>query len=220
MSKHAVSSEGQGVVKYNPENNEVVLKNGRVVKYDQLVVATGMDSNYQSIKGFEEAWSEIYEPFFTNQDHSSWKTTCPKTFRYQYNFIGGEAIFYIPPAPFHGELENYNFLLSKAMWDRFAKTGRMSWDTSRLTVINANDSFCPHFEKGDTFLRSELDKHKVNVEHGLKLIEVKHVRFDLCRKPERPSSKTSRLANSPKDPTTASTRSCPPSLSPVLLKPG
>ena len=138
-------SEGQGVVKYNPQNNEVILKNGRTVQYDQLVIATGMDSDYQSIKGFEDAWADVFHPFHTNQDHSSWKTSTPKPFRYHYNFTGGEAIFYIPPAPFHGELENYNFLLSKAIWDRLASHGRLSWGVSRLTVINANDSFCPHF---------------------------------------------------------------------------
>lgn len=43
-----------------------------------------------------------------------------------------------------------------------------------MTVINANESFCPHFEKGDTFLKSELERNNVNVEYGLKLIEVKH----------------------------------------------
>ena len=104
INKFAVSSDGQGVMKFNPQNNEVVLKNGRVVQYDQLVIATGMENNYQSIKGFEEAWADLDCPFHTNQDHSTWKNSDVKFYRYQYNYMGGDAIFYIPPAPFHGEI--------------------------------------------------------------------------------------------------------------------
>ena len=175
INKFAAFSDGQAIVKFNPQNNEVVLKNGRVVQYDQLVIATGMENNHQSIKGFEDAWADLDSPFHTNQDHSSWKNTDIKHYRYQYNFMGGEAIFYIPPAPFHGEVENYNFLLSKAMWDRLANHARLSWANSRLTVINANDSFCKHYNQADTFIRSEMDKNKINVEQGLKLVEVKKV---------------------------------------------
>lgn len=175
MSKFAVGSEGQGITKFNPDNNEIVLKNGRTIQYDHLVIAMGMKNDHQSIKGFEDAWADIWSPFHCNQDYPSWKTTVSKPFRYHYNFNGGQAIFYIPPAPFHGELENYNFLLSKALWDRYNNNGKINWGSSKFTVINANKSFCPHFETADTFIKTELEKNNVNVEYGLKLIEVKNV---------------------------------------------
>lgn len=177
MNKFAIPSEGQGVTQYNPQNNEVVLRNGRKIEYDQLVIATGMDTDLESIKGFEDAWANVNSTFFCNQDHASWRTTCTKPARYHYNFQGGEAIFYIPPAPFHGTIENYNFFLSKAIWDRLASNGKLSWGNSRFTVINANNSFCPHFEKGDAFIKSELERKNINVEYGLKLVEVKDVHF-------------------------------------------
>ena len=175
MNKFAVPSEGQAITEYVPQNNEVVLRNGRRIQYDQLVIATGMDNDFESIKGFEDAWVDLSSNFFCNQDHPTWRTTCTKPPRYLYNFQGGEAIFYIPPAPFHGTFENYNFFLSKEIWNKLAFNGKLSWGNSRFTVINANSSFCPHFDRGDAFIKSELEKRQVNVEYGLKLVEVKNV---------------------------------------------
>ena len=77
----------------------------------------GQKPNFESVKGFDEAWGDLEHPFYTNAEHSSWKITCNKVARYLHNFNGGDAFFYIPPTPFGGELENYNFLLAKSMWD-------------------------------------------------------------------------------------------------------
>lgn len=52
LSKFAASSEGQGVTQFLPNENTVVLKNGRKIQYEQLVVATGLKQD-TSIKGFE-----------------------------------------------------------------------------------------------------------------------------------------------------------------------
>lgn len=48
-------------------------------------------------------------------------------------------------------------------------------ENSRLTIINANNSFAPYFEKGDEFIKSEIEKKGINVEYGLRLVEVKNV---------------------------------------------
>ena len=175
INKFAAHSDGQGVAKFLPQSNQVVLRNGRTIGYDQLVIASGMDTDYQAIPGFEQAWEDNWFPFYCNQDHPSWRTTASKPFRYQYNFNGGQAIFYIPPAPFHGSLENYNFLLSKKLWDRHEAYGKFSWANSSFTVINANNSFCPFYEQGDAFFRNQLEAAGVNVEFGLRLVEVKKV---------------------------------------------
>lgn len=47
-------------------------------------------------------------------------------------------------------------------------------ENSRLTIINANNSFAPYFEKGDEFIKSEIEKKGINVEYGLRLVEVKN----------------------------------------------
>ena len=117
MSKNNGQSDYVGVEKINPSKNEVVLRNGRTVKYENLVLALGQKENYNEIKGFDEAWADVVHPFYTNQDHSSWKTTTNKSYRVHLNFNGGPAYFYIPPNNFYGEVVDYNFLVSKAKWN-------------------------------------------------------------------------------------------------------
>ena len=172
INKHVASSEGQGVVQYLPKENTVVLKNGRKIQYDQLVIATGLKAEC-SAKGFNEAWADLDTHVYADQDHESWKLSASKSFRYIHNFPGGNALYYIPPAPFHGEIEHYNFFLAKELWDRYDQTGLISWKNSNYTIINANNSFCSHFDQADGFIKSELEKRNINVEYGLKLVEVR-----------------------------------------------
>ena len=62
----------------------------------------GQKPNYESVKGFDDAWADLEHPFYTNGEHPSWKITCNKVPRYLHNFTGGDAIFYIPPSSFGG----------------------------------------------------------------------------------------------------------------------
>jgi hypothetical protein len=89
ISKNNGHSENVGVDRINAEKNEVVLRNGRTIGYDYLVLATGQRENHETIKGFDEAWADLDSAFHTNADHPTWKTTANKAFRYQYNFNGG-----------------------------------------------------------------------------------------------------------------------------------
>ena len=172
INKHTASSDGQGVVKYLPNENAVILKNGRRVEYDQLVIATGVKPQC-NVKGFEEAWADLEHPVYADQDHESWKLSANKSFRFIHNFPGGNAFFCIPPAPFFGEIEHYNFFLAKDLWDRYDSTGLISWRNSSFTVMNANNSFVEHFDEADAFIKTELEKRGINVEYGQKLVEVK-----------------------------------------------
>lgn len=65
------------------------------------------------IKGFEEAWKDPEHPVYTNKDHSSWRNSVNKHMRMHYTHTYGNAYFCIPPYPFSGEVENYNFFLSR-----------------------------------------------------------------------------------------------------------
>lgn len=145
----------------------------------------GQKHNAESIKGFDEAWADTEHPFYTNADHPTWKGSVVKPQRYHYNFNGGEAIFYVPPTPFAGELENYNFFFSKELWNWFDGTGKISWDSSRFSLINANDSFCKYFRKADEFIKTEAESRGMHVTSGLRLIEVRKVSFSVTleRKP-------------------------------------
>lgn len=179
ISMFNAHSEGVGVDKFFPEQNEIQLKNGRKIKYDNLVLAMGMKDNFDSIKGFEDAWSDVEHPFFVARDYHTWRTTVNKPYRLHYNFRGGNAFFYIPPAPFHGEVECYNFFLSKYIWNWYNFNGKLSWDNTNFTVINANDRFVKYLDSADTYIKEELKKQKINVEYGLKLVEIKKVSISM-----------------------------------------
>ena len=92
-----------------------------------------------------------------------------------YNYNGGQAIFYIPPTPFAGEIENYNFLIAKDLWDWHAQNGKISWETSKLTVINANKSLCHNSDKVDEFLRNECQKRNIDVLDNTTMMSVNKV---------------------------------------------
>lgn len=175
ISMFNANSEGVGVEKFFPEENQVQLRNGRKIKYDYLVLAMGQKDNWETIKGFEEAWVDPDHPFFVAKDHPTWKTSVSKPYRWHYNFRGGNAYVYIPPAPFHGEIECYNFFLSKYIWNWYNFNGKLTWDNSQLTIINANDTFCRYLDKADKFIKEECAKRKINIEYGLKLVEINKV---------------------------------------------
>ena len=141
----------------------MVLRNGKSIKYENLVIALGQKDNSNEIKGFDEAWADPIHPFYTNLDHSSWKSNISKTYRVHLNFNGGDALFYIPPNNFHGELNDYNFLTSKAIWDLHVKTGKLSWESSKLTVINPNNSFSKYFPKADDFIKTTCHERNINI---------------------------------------------------------
>ena len=102
LTKNVAVSDAVGVDKIDPQSSSVTLRNGRTIGYENLVVAMGQKENYNSIKGFEDAWADTEHPFYTNADHSSWKSTTAKGYRVHYNFCGGAAYFYIPPNNYYG----------------------------------------------------------------------------------------------------------------------
>lgn len=48
------------------DKNEITLKNGRKIKYDNLVIAIGQVPAWDKIKGFDEAWLDDYHPLYTS----------------------------------------------------------------------------------------------------------------------------------------------------------
>ena len=53
LSKNNAQSDYVGVEKIHPGRNEVVLRNGRTIKYENLVLALGQKENYNEVKGFD-----------------------------------------------------------------------------------------------------------------------------------------------------------------------
>jgi len=53
---YTAHSDNIGVEKMLPEENAIILKNGRRIGYDYLVCAMGLNQDFDSIKNFEDAW--------------------------------------------------------------------------------------------------------------------------------------------------------------------
>ena len=83
----------QKVVTFTPEQNTVTLDNNERLTYDYLIVAPGIQLNWNAIKGLEETLGK-------NNVCSNYSYTyAPYTFECIKNFKGGTAIFTNPPTP-------------------------------------------------------------------------------------------------------------------------
>lgn len=131
----------------------------------------GMQHNVEAIKGFEDAWKDLEHPVYTAKDYPTWRTTQNKHQRYYYNYNSGDAFFCIPPYPFAGEIETYNFFVSQHIWSWFQSHGKLS-PLNSFTVVNSNDRFAQFSDSTDAFIKEELTKRGVKVEYGLNLVEV------------------------------------------------
>ncbi|RIB17165.1 hypothetical protein C2G38_2017068 [Gigaspora rosea] len=81
--------------KVDPENNTVILQDGQQVKYEYLVVATGIQINWNKIKGLQESLtkpnSNVTSIYSADTVKSTWDLVR--------NFGGGNAIFTMPSTP-------------------------------------------------------------------------------------------------------------------------
>ena len=72
---------------FDPVNNEVSLSDGTRIRYQYLVVATGIQMNWQEVKGLPETLGK-------NGVCSNYKfDTAPYTWEVLKNFKGGKAVF-------------------------------------------------------------------------------------------------------------------------------
>lgn len=81
------------VVSFNPEGNEIQLDGGDTVKYDDLIVALGIQLNWSAIKGLQETLGS--NGVSTNYSYD----TVDKTWQMLDAFSGGVALFTFPSTP-------------------------------------------------------------------------------------------------------------------------
>ncbi|KAI8979254.1 hypothetical protein BDF20DRAFT_820316 [Mycotypha africana] len=81
------------VTEFDPENNTVKLADGQTVGYDYLVVAAGIQINWNAVKGLKNALGK--DGVSSNYDANS----VQKTYEFIKNFKGGNALFTFPNTP-------------------------------------------------------------------------------------------------------------------------
>jgi sulfide:quinone oxidoreductase len=83
----------EAVVSFQPEQNAITLKNGIQMTYDFLIVAPGIQLNWNEVKGLTDTLGK-------NGVCSNYSfNTAPYTFECIKNFKGGKAIFHNPHTP-------------------------------------------------------------------------------------------------------------------------
>jgi sulfide:quinone oxidoreductase len=83
----------QKVETFTPEQNTITLDNSKHLTYDYLIVAPGIQLNWNAIKGLEETLGK--NNVCSNYSYAY----APYTFECIKNFKGGTAIFTNPPTP-------------------------------------------------------------------------------------------------------------------------
>jgi len=78
---------------FDPEHNKVLLEGDKVVRYEYLVVAPGIQLNWDAVKGLKETLGK--NGVCSNYSYQ----TAPYTFECIRNFKGGKAIFHNPHTP-------------------------------------------------------------------------------------------------------------------------
>ena len=81
------------VLSFQPEQNAVTLGNGTQLSYDYMVVAPGIQLNWNEVKGLPETLGK--NNVCSNYSFQS----APYTFEVMKNFKGGKAIFHNPHTP-------------------------------------------------------------------------------------------------------------------------
>ena len=171
IDNSSAGTDGYNVAEYLPEENAVILTNGRRIEYDQLVIATGMETDLSAVEGLSDALLDSECPVYSSVDHPGWGSKETKYFRSCGNFTHGDAFFYIPPAPFKGEISNYRFLADQNSWDWNRTIGKVS-PVSSHTVINGNNWFCEHDNATDSFFRDACQRKNIPVMYNTELVRV------------------------------------------------
>lgn len=81
------------VAHFEPQKNQVVLKSEKVITYDYLVVAMGIQLDWAKVKGLEEALGQHQVCSNYSYAHTDYTWECVK------NFQGGNALFTQPGTP-------------------------------------------------------------------------------------------------------------------------
>jgi sulfide:quinone oxidoreductase len=83
----------EGASEIDPDSRTVTTTAGKKISYDFLVVATGVELDYDAIPGFREALAT--DRVSTNYSYD----LAPKTWNLIRNFRGGVALFHMPSGP-------------------------------------------------------------------------------------------------------------------------
>lgn len=98
-------------------------------------MATGIPEDYEKIQGLSDALKDDEAPVYSPNFYPENKEKILGAISI---FETGNAYYYIPPFPFAGESETFNFLFSENLWRKDELLGMVS-PIRKLKIISAND---------------------------------------------------------------------------------
>ena len=106
---------GARVASFQPNENRLVLNNGREYTYKALVLAPGFDHSSANIEGLSEMEQthEMENVFAHVLDN---KERVNRNFNHGYNHPGGDMIYYMPKTPCKGEANFWPLIYES--WNR------------------------------------------------------------------------------------------------------
>lgn len=151
----------EAAVAFKPEKNTVITDAGNVLHYDYLVVAAGIQLNWDKVKGLKEAIGKkgVCSNYSYNYVDSTWESI--------QNFRGGTAIFTHPNTPIKcgGAPQKIMYLAD----DAFRKKGVR--DNSRIIFASASDSIFAVKKYADT-LEKVIERKGIETKYQRNLIEI------------------------------------------------
>ena len=73
MCTSTVNSDGVSASLIVPEENKIILENGKEFEYDVLMIASGIGEDFDQIQGFREALEDGSCPVYTVRDFGTSK---------------------------------------------------------------------------------------------------------------------------------------------------
>jgi len=152
------------VSSFSPENNAVTLKSGCKLTYDYLIVACGMQQNWNQIAGLETALKDQDCPVVSTFDFEF----CDKTYKVMNKVESGDVLFTMPS----GISKTGCSAAQKEMWlweDEFRKKGvRHKTNVSFLTPHD----YLFHIDRYDEVLKKMAVEKGVDLVCGAELVKI------------------------------------------------
>lgn len=154
------------VAGFDPEASQVTLTNGQVLSYRHLVVALGLQLNYDRIEGLLDALK--HDPMVCS---NYWRETVEKTFPAFKAFKGGNAIFTFPNTPVKcaGAPQKIMYLA-----DEFWRKSGVRDKTNIHYKLPVGEIF--KVKKYAERLAQLCDKRGINVDYKRNLVAVNHTK--------------------------------------------
>jgi sulfide:quinone oxidoreductase len=151
----------QSVVEFSPAKDSVILNDGRIIHYKQLVVCPGLSLDWQAIEGLEETLGK-------NGVTSNYRyDLAPYTWKLIREFHHGEAVFTQPPMPIKcaGAPQKAMYLAA----DHWLKQNCLQY--VRISFFSAGNAL---FGVGDYIpaLQKYIDKYRVGTQFGYQLYKI------------------------------------------------